>query len=396
MAQTVQNTVPAPDLGIPLSPHTVDVSIINTNSTVQGVSAHLFFTPPLQGYDWLGVPVFSFLIQHPGLNRSLIFDLGIRKDWENLSSPVLSRIKGGGWTLRVEKDVHEILEEGGVNPNSIKAIVWSHHHFDHTGDPSKFPPSTSLIVGPGFTKAMLPGYPINQNSPILESDLANRALIELDFSPEDNNSGPFRAHTIGRFQALDYFGDGSFYLLGTPGHTTSHIGALAHPDSFILLAGDAIHHVGEIRPSQYLPLPDQPCPESNPHPLDSHYPCPCGEVFEDAIFRGRGRAKDQPIWDPVGLKEGEESLHDGAHEVMHTAEKLQAWDAQDHVLLAAAHDESLLFDERVCGACLWVRQRWRFLRDFARPVGKEDHEVVRRRDWGPPGHENAGEKGEKA
>lgn len=46
----------------------------------------------------------------------------------------------------------------------------SHHHFDHIGDPSRFPPTTDLVVGPGFSKCIMPGYPKELNSEILESD----------------------------------------------------------------------------------------------------------------------------------------------------------------------------------------------------------------------------------
>jgi hypothetical protein len=46
----------------------------------------------------------------------------------------------------------------------------SHWHWDHIGDPSTFPETTDLVVGPGFKNAMLPGAPANPDSPILESD----------------------------------------------------------------------------------------------------------------------------------------------------------------------------------------------------------------------------------
>jgi glyoxylase-like metal-dependent hydrolase (beta-lactamase superfamily II) len=48
----------------------------------------------------------------------------------------------------------------------------SHWHFDHVGDPSQFPSSTDLIVGPGFKDAFLPGYPAVSDSPVRESDFA--------------------------------------------------------------------------------------------------------------------------------------------------------------------------------------------------------------------------------
>jgi glyoxylase-like metal-dependent hydrolase (beta-lactamase superfamily II) len=53
---------------------------------------------------------------------------------------------------------------------SLICILLSHCHFDHIGDPSRFPSSTSLVVGPGFREAFLPGYPSNPEAPIKQSD----------------------------------------------------------------------------------------------------------------------------------------------------------------------------------------------------------------------------------
>ena len=50
-------------------------------------------------------------------------------------------------------------------------MLRSHWHWDHTGDPSRFPPSTELVVGPGFKDAFLPAYPEGQNSPIRQVDI---------------------------------------------------------------------------------------------------------------------------------------------------------------------------------------------------------------------------------
>lgn len=395
MAQPAAERALAPDLRIPPSTHAVDVSIINTTGTVRGVSASLFLSPPVKGYEWLAVPVFAFLVRQPRLDRSLLFDLGIRKDWENLSPPALSHIKRLGWAVRVEKDVHGILEEAGVDTGRIEAIIWSHHHFDHTGDPNTFPPSASLIVGPGF-RAMLPGYPTNPESTILESSLANRQLIELNFDADRAGDSPYKPLNIGSFQALDYFGDGSFYLLNTPGHAIGHISALArvtsNPASFILLAGDAIHHPGEIRPSKYLPLPSSLLPDPfapDPHPLESHYGCPAG-VF-GPLFAPRGRSRSQPIFEPAQPEQEDTRFHDDVGEVRRTATKLQEMDAHDNVLVAAAHDETLLdhmdfFPEGMMDSFVQhasvKRVRWRFLKDFAAAAGKVDHEMVRR-TWGP-------------
>lgn len=93
-------------------------------------------------------------------------------------------------------------------------------------------------MGPGFKNEFLPGYPANPESWIKESDYAGREMID-------------------QYDAVDYFGDGSFYLLDCPGHTIAHIMGLARttPDTFVLMAADCCHHGGEFRPSRFRPLP---------------------------------------------------------------------------------------------------------------------------------------------
>ncbi|KAL2264343.1 hypothetical protein VTK26DRAFT_6586 [Humicola hyalothermophila] len=403
----------APDLGIPDSPHIVEVSIINTTSTIRGVQADTFLTPPIDGHKWMATPVFSFLVQHPELKRSLLFDLGIRKDWENLSPPMLSVIRKLGWTIHVDKDVREILEEGGVDSSKIEAIILSHGHFDHVGNPATFGPDTALVVGPGFKEKATPGYPTNQSSYLLETAYAGRELIELNF--DTGRSGPnhtFQPLPIGRLRALDYFGDGSLYLLDTPGHAPGHISALARvtssssssspssAPSFVLLAGDAFHHAGEFRPSAHLPLPSDIIPdpfEADAAPLEYHYGLP-GQVFA-RLFADRGlpAGGTRPFYSrPPPPSSSSSSLpvspsfHDDVDGVARTLEKLQELDARDNVLVAAAHDESLLgvlefFPRgRLNG---FVRHgtvrrvRWRFLKDFAHAVGKQGHELGRKREW---------------
>ena len=44
---------------------------------------------------------------------------------------------------------------------------------------------------------------------------------------------------IGDFDAWDYLGDGSVYVLNVPGHATAHVSALVRPtaDTFVLMGG---------------------------------------------------------------------------------------------------------------------------------------------------------------
>ena len=51
---------------------------------------------------------------------------------------------------------------------------------------------------------------------------------------------------IGQFAAFDFFGDGSFYLLDTPGHAIGHMCGLARTTTttFAFLGGDICHFSG--------------------------------------------------------------------------------------------------------------------------------------------------------
>ncbi|KAJ0269050.1 hypothetical protein COL940_012806 [Colletotrichum noveboracense] len=190
--------------------------------------------------------------------------------------PIQKWFKESGTTCSVDKDVRDILEEGGIQPDEIEGIIWSHWHWDHIGDPSRFPKSTTLIVGPSFKKILTPGYPTNPGALLLDSDFSGRELRELSFAESSIR--------VGSFPAIDYFGDGSFYILDAPGHTVGHVNALArvttNPDSFILMGADTCHHSAEMRPSKYHPLPD----EISPHPFlrGSQMPCP-GALFKPIL-----------------------------------------------------------------------------------------------------------------
>jgi glyoxylase-like metal-dependent hydrolase (beta-lactamase superfamily II) len=57
-----------------------------------------------------------------------------------------------------------------ANELMIDAIIVSHWHWDHIGDPSKFPAKTDLVVGTGFKESFCPGWPKDPEGLILSSD----------------------------------------------------------------------------------------------------------------------------------------------------------------------------------------------------------------------------------
>ena len=175
---------------------------------------------------------------------------------------------------------------------------------------------------------MTPGYPSNPEAPVLESDYANRELREITFDQQLK---------IGRFKAYDYFGDESFYLLDTPGHSIAHMCALARTnkdgsgdDTFVFMGGDCAHHCAEFRPTTYLPLPAEvTCSDIG---LEGKATLQ-GQRFVD-LHPEHSAVKPFYYCNPrtaYNFEEAEWSL-----------EGMEEFDAHPNILTMAAHDDTLL------------------------------------------------------
>lgn len=86
----------------------------------------MFFTPDseIEGFTHLPtIPCWVFLIEHSS-GKKVLFDLGIRKDWRNLSSQVTTQLDGFNWDIEIKKDVFEILADEGIAGKEINSIIW--------------------------------------------------------------------------------------------------------------------------------------------------------------------------------------------------------------------------------------------------------------------------------
>lgn len=214
------------------------------------------------------VPSFSFLVQHEQHGR-LLFDLGLRKvrsgyvdlsmllssvdasAWKRLSSgytethcPLVDQMQTrprrniGGWRREIrghrDCDIQVSTSYSPIVVAILRPPPTSHLHFDHVGDLTHFP-SALLVVGGGAAEELASPYPLNPESDVLALPEGQKVHYE-DFS---NNIplGPFP-------KAVDYFKDGSLYLVDAPGHYPGHLNALARigPNQFVLLAADCCHH----------------------------------------------------------------------------------------------------------------------------------------------------------
>ena len=83
-----------------------------------------FMAPDVPGLDrFKDAPSHSFLLEHPS-GRKLVWDLGIRKDYQNYSPKIAEYIPTTNYDIRVTKNVVDIIEEGGVKPSEVEAVIW--------------------------------------------------------------------------------------------------------------------------------------------------------------------------------------------------------------------------------------------------------------------------------
>lgn len=262
-----------------------------------------------------------------------------------------------------------LLQEHGTQPQEIGAIILSHHHWDHTGDLTLFPASTKLIVGTGYSAKYLPGWPKDPEAVVTTSDTyEGREIVELEFSLADPKIGKIASHS-----AYDWFGDGSLYILGTPGHTTSHLSCLARTttdddvSTFMFFGGDMAHHCSLLRPSKYCPLPEM----ISPAPYDKAISDSSRSTERyTSIHRARDHSdgEDKSRVTPFCIVP-EGFLDEDTAETQATIDKSLVLDGDENVFTVLAHDSTLLdvvdFFPKLANdwkAKRWGQQsHWRFL-----------------------------------
>ncbi|KAJ0115522.1 hypothetical protein J7T55_012802 [Diaporthe amygdali] len=222
--------------------HCAKISVIN-GATTQMLSSLLVHPAPTSAAQkYTRLASYSFLIESRHRLQKVLFDLAFMKDLFTRMPPALKAMLGGGPNavdpvMKIENlcDIPDTLRAHGHDLAEISSIIWSHAHIDHVGDPSVFPPSTELVVGPGFKSNYIPGYPANPDGMVLDSAFLGRSVRELEFGTENP-----AMENIGGFRAVDFWGDGSFWVLECPGHTGHHIGALCRttPSSWVFMGAD--------------------------------------------------------------------------------------------------------------------------------------------------------------
>lgn len=185
------------------------------------------------------VPSMSWLIEYPS-GQKVLFDLGIRKDIHKYT-PAVHHLLQTVIKTEVPRDIYDSLAQLNLNSRDIDAVIFSHLHYDHVGDPGGFGPRTKFIVGPGG-KGLLQGsgsYPSTLNSHYDSRLLPPAQMVELPDPTDREFWSPF-----GPFcDTHDYFRDGSLFIVNAPGHCPGHINLLLQVTGhgWVMLAGDTAH-----------------------------------------------------------------------------------------------------------------------------------------------------------
>ncbi|KAF1946755.1 hypothetical protein EJ02DRAFT_450475 [Clathrospora elynae] len=266
-------------------------------------------------------PDYVFLIEHTASGNKYIFDLGMRKDLENLPPLIVENVLP---QFKCEpKSPANILQEHGSpeqKPEKIKAVIFSHVHFDHVGDGAQAGfGKAEMWVGPTCCTYARPGYPVDPKAPTLSETLpvdGSRRIFESYISDDvlneagDKRSGQVMEGMVkGKYAAIDLrkpewiglgafdraydvFNDGSAYLIDAPGHSSGHqmmllrVTSGSPTDTFVLLAGDGFHHPDILKEPRLTARP--PYSKSGMH-ADA-------EVAIDTIYRTREFAEKKNMW----------------------------------------------------------------------------------------------------
>ncbi|KAI0028870.1 Metallo-hydrolase/oxidoreductase [Vararia minispora EC-137] len=194
--------------------------------------------PPSLSPSWEG-PSLCFLLRHSATGEYILFDSGFRKSMDQYPPVAQALIQKFFAPVRVSHDAADRVAEGGLSPSNVSKVIISHAHFDHIGNSSRFPAAT-YIVGKGTHDLAASGYPTNPDSPYGQDTLPTgrtRVLDPSDASLSWTQIGPFE-------HALDLLGDGSAYIIDSPGHLPGHINLLVRTSTdgaWAHFAADSVH-----------------------------------------------------------------------------------------------------------------------------------------------------------
>lgn len=108
-------------VNIPDGQSTVRVKVIDNGARIRG-SLSLFLEPDILKDMSGSGPAFVFLVEHEKSGRRILFDLGIRKNFDEYTPFVREYHKM--FQFEMGEEISDFLQDRGVALETIEAIVW--------------------------------------------------------------------------------------------------------------------------------------------------------------------------------------------------------------------------------------------------------------------------------
>lgn len=197
------------------------------------------FSGWLRPKKWrMWVPVSAYLIEHPkGL---ILVDTGwhedmrvnVRKHLGFLASTIFSGILPPGQSIR------EQLQYLGYTDKDLDLVVLTHLHSDHVSGLKHVAGAKRIIV------SSLEWQSAQKDSTYIPSMWEGVNMEKFDM--KDIPHGPYK-------KGMDLYGDGSIYLVFTPGHSVGMISLLVKTDNGWVLLGSDVGYARKSWEQHILP-----------------------------------------------------------------------------------------------------------------------------------------------
>ncbi|KAJ5292054.1 hypothetical protein N7478_001305 [Penicillium angulare] len=195
----------------------VDLTLLNGGSMVG--SKHLLHAgdspADFRLYNW------AFLIQHPSSNRRVLWDVGMTSKEDDYPPVITKKFIGPHHVAGpVESLAEQIKRRREIDAEEIDTVVMSHAHFDHCRPVKREFKNAKVLFGPGTAEHCSPGHLEDPTS------MWDGRIFDPRQGTEnwDTLTGPWVK--FGAFdEAMDFFGDQSFWIMKSPGHMPGNLSA---------------------------------------------------------------------------------------------------------------------------------------------------------------------------
>ena len=196
------------------------------------------------------IPVPAFLVRHPKAGPFLV-DTGFHPSVGSSPTENLGGLLGrfSHPSLDPSEELAVQLRERDVDLKSIRLVVLTHMHFDHTSGMSELPDAT-FVVSEAEWEAATQG-----SRPVLDGYRRAHFNYAFDYRTVSYDSDAVGSYaTFGR--TFDLFGDGSVRLASTPGHSAGHQSVICRlANSDFVIGGDAVYTIGQLADAPEPPRP---------------------------------------------------------------------------------------------------------------------------------------------